>query len=88
MSEMGQNAKLRGDRRMSAFAPKADISPFMSTRPSPESVSSALTMASDAALLQIASTHFNFIHVVVMEELVFAIICDPHARPIARRDFA
>jgi len=46
-------------------------------------------MASDAALLQIASTHFNFIHVVVMEELVFAIIpCDPHARPIARRDFA
>jgi hypothetical protein len=28
-----QNAKLRGDRRMSAFAPKADISRFMSTRP-------------------------------------------------------
>src|ERR1700747_3452497 len=34
MSEKGQNAKFRGDRRMSAFAPKADISRFMSTRPS------------------------------------------------------
>ena len=32
-SALGQNAKLRGDRRMSAFAPKADISRFMSTRP-------------------------------------------------------
>jgi len=33
MSELGQNAKFRGDRRMSALAPKADISRFMSTRP-------------------------------------------------------
>jgi hypothetical protein len=32
---MGQNAKFRGDRRMSALAPKADISRFMSTRPRP-----------------------------------------------------
>src|SRR4029077_18219956 len=34
MSLLGQNAKFRSDRRMSAFAPKADISRFMSTRPS------------------------------------------------------
>jgi hypothetical protein len=33
ISLMGQNTKLRGDRRMSAFAPKADISRFMSTPP-------------------------------------------------------
>ena len=30
---LGQKAKFRGDRRMSASAPKADISRFMSTRP-------------------------------------------------------
>src|SRR6266403_3285979 len=33
MSVLGQNAKFRGDWRMSALAPKADISRFMSTRP-------------------------------------------------------
>ena len=39
--------------------------------------------------MQIASTHFNFVHIVVMKKLVFAVIpCDLHARPIGSDDRA